>query len=716
MSSSHTSAITRFTPERLKSMFTPKTIALVGASDKSPWSMLVNGMLRLNGYRGHIYYVNPRAETVHGQPAVPNLAAIGAPVDLVYIMVPQPVVLPVLQEMVVADMHNAVILTGGFAEAGTEGIQLQQEITALAHAHDLAIIGPNCLGYINVAQHVGAMPNNMVKPTLAGPVGIVSQSGATGGIMLSYAESQGIGLSAMISTGNEAVLTITEAMDYLIDDDDTRVLAVFMETIRRPDAFIRAARRAHACGKPIVALKAGRSEASIRVAQAHTAALTGDDKVIDALFRQLGIMRVDSIEELVLTADIVAKIGVLAGNRLGVVAMSGGICDMAADQAEQSGLTTPEFAEETRAKLHELLPAIGAAHNPLDTTGAAVTNQALMGQMLAAVGQDPHLDVVICTMGFPQDDSPSQQFIKKILGGIADATRESRAKTFVIDHIAINMPPAGVQFAQEVQLPFASGGLQQVIKAVGKIAWWSRQRALPMDTDEPGAVPQGQLSAPPQGTWSEHQAQQLLNQHGIPVVPSALVADADAAAHAASTLGFPVALKIASPEIVHKSDIGGVKLHLRDEAAVREAFDSVMQAAAQHAPDARIEGALLSPMRCDGVELLVGVVRDASFGHVLAVGIGGVYVEVLKDTSLRVLPVGRAEVRAMLDELQGKALLQGARGAKPANMDALADTIYRIGALAQALGDDLESLEINPLRVDGDQIEALDALVTWRRA
>ena len=216
------------------------------------------------------------------------------------------------------------------------------------------------------------------------------------------------------------------------------------------------------------------------------------------------------------------------------------------------------------------------------------------------------------------------------------------------------------------------------------------------------------------GAWSEHEARSFLAQHGVPVVPATLAASADAAVAAARELGFPVALKIASPDVMHKSDIGGVKLDLRDEAAVREAFDAVMQAARQHAPDARIEGALLCPMRSGGVELLVGVVRDPNFGQVLAIGMGGIFVELFKDASLRVLPISRAEVRAMLDELAGAALLHGARGSKPADMDALTTAIARIGQVAQALGDDLESLEINPLRVDGSQIEALDAVVTWQ--
>jgi succinyl-CoA synthetase beta subunit len=270
------------------------------------------------------------------------------------------------------------------------------------------------------------------------------------------------------------------------------------------------------------------------------------------------------------------------------------------------------------------------------------------------------------------------------------------------------------QFFAATHLTTAPSGVAETVRSVGRIAAWSeRQRATGQQGE--AALPLGlPLPTGAQGSWSEHQAREFLAQQGLPVIPATLATSADAAAAAARELGFPVVLKIASPDILHKSDIGGVKLGLRDEAAVREAFAAVIQAAKEHAPEGRIEGALVSPMRSGGVELLAGVVHDPSFGQVLAVGLGGIFVEVLKDVSLRVLPISRGDARAMLDELQGRALLEGVRGTKPADLDAVADTILRVAQTAQALGDSLESLEINPLRVDGDQIEALDAVLTWR--
>jgi acetate---CoA ligase (ADP-forming) len=715
MASATASDTVVFTSERLKQFFEPKSIALIGASDKSMWSIMVNGSLRACGFPGEIAYVNPRSPTVHGQPTVPSLAAIGAPVDLAFIMVNTSLVLPILQEMAAAGVQNAVILAGGFAEAGAEGQALQQQVVQIAKEHDLALLGPNCLGYLNYGHNVGAMPGVPANKLRRGGVGIASQSGATGNLMMTYATRQGIGLSAMISSGNEAVLSVNDAIEYLIDDSNTQVIAVFMESIRHPQAFVRAAKRARAIGKPIIAIKAGRSVASQRVAQAHTGALTGDDKVIDALFHQIGIMRVDSIEQLLTTADLFTKTGALAGRRLGFMSISGGLCDIGADIAEASGLELPAWSAATQQRLRELLPELGDIHNPLDTTGAAVNRPELLAQMAAVLEDDLGIDVLVTPQTYPEAGTPAEGFSKNMLTLIDQHLKSDRIPVLIPENSAIDMPPAAQEFLDTTRLKPAPGGMAETVRALGRIAAWSAAlRANAGNPAEAQVISAITVEGDRTGAWSEHQARAFLAQQDVPVIPAKLVTSADDAAAAARTLGFPVVLKIASPDILHKSDIGGVKLNLRDEHAVRAAFDAVMQAAQEHAPRARIEGTLVSPMRSGGIELLVGVVHDASFGQVLAVGLGGIYVEVLKDASLRVLPIGRAEVQAMLDELHGKALLHGARGSNPANMDALTDAIMRVAQLAQALGDDLESLEINPLRVDGDQIEALDAVLTWR--
>lgn len=705
-----------FDVERLKQFFRPKSIALVGASDRSVWSIMVNGSLRACQFPGKIFYINPKSPTVHGQPTVPSLGATDEPVDLAFIMVNTNLVLPILNEMVEANVKNAVILAGGFAETTAEGKAMQREITRIAKENDLALLGPNCLGYLNYAHNVGAMPGVPASTLRRGSVGIASQSGATGNLMLTYSTRQDIAVSAMISTGNEAVMAINDAIEYLVNDEKTSVLAVFLETIRHPRAFVEAARHAQAAGKPIIAIKAGRSQASQRVAQAHTGALTGDDQVIDALFKQLDIIRVNTIEDLLCTADIYTKTGVLKGNRVGYMAISGGLCDIGADLAELDGLETPVWAETTQIKLHEILPDFIDTHNPLDSTGAAVNNPEVLAQMAEALEADPGIDVLVLPQSYPEDGSPAEAFSKNMLSLIDQHLRGDGIPTLLTENTAIDILPGAKQFFGNTRLKVAPGGMSQTLLSLGHLAAWSKSRRAKAEWQEAApAIPEIKLEESKAGVWSEYQVQQFLRANGIPVIPSVLVKSADEAVVSARKIGFPVVLKIVSPDILHKSDIGGVKLNLGDEGAVRAAYEAVSQAVKDHAQDARVEGLLLSPMRSGGLELLVGVVHDHSFGQVLAVSIGGIFVELFKDASLRVLPVSQDEVRSMLEELHGKALLQGARGTKAADMDALVEIISRTAGLAQALGEELESLEINPLRVDGSQIEALDAVLTWRK-
>jgi acetate---CoA ligase (ADP-forming) len=489
-----------------------------------------------------------------------------------------------------------------------------------------------------------------------------------------------------------------------------------METVREPERFAQVARRAFELGKPIVALKAGRSEVTARVALTHTGALTGDDRVIDALFRQLGIVRVNSVEELVLTANLFAKVGPLPGRRLGIVAISGGVCDLAADLAEEARLALPIFSEPTRDELRGLLPVIGPANNPLDVTGAAMNNQALMGNLLGVVSRDPQLDAIFCVMEPPTDNSPQSAFLNAIVKGIGQALASAPVPAFMIPLASGNIISTSRAFLSESKLPFISGGIRLLVPALGKLAEWTeRYRAAQVQPPASSAAPTPlTFDTPPTGNWSEHQASAFLAEHGVPTIPAQLVNSAEQAVVAAHEIGHPVVLKIASPDILHKSDIGGVALDVQSADEVRAAFTRITQAASAVTPAPRIEGVLVSPMRSGGVELLVGISRDVDWGQVLAVGLGGIWVEILKDTSLRVLPITRDEVYSMLEELQGVKLLKGARGSLAADMPALVETIYTIAEVAQRLQKQLESLEINPLRVHGAQIEALDAVITWR--
>jgi acetate---CoA ligase (ADP-forming) len=735
-------------PGGLRALFHPRSIALVGASDRSGWSVGTFGNLRGHGFPGPVHLVNPRAGVVHGEKAYPSLAAVPGPVDLAFVMVPTDAVLPVLRAGAEAGIPAYVVLTSGFGEIGPEGARREEEIAAFARDRGLTILGPNGNGYINAAAGITPYGLPIPPPLLRGPVGVVLQSGALASSVLSFAQARNIGLSLLVSMGNESMLSVADVVDYLAGDPDTRVIALFLESVRQPEKFAAAARRALAAGKPVVALKVGRSDLARHTAQAHTGALVGDDGVVDAVFRQLGVVRVRSIEDLIITAGLLAA-GPLPGSRLGVVTPSGGASEIIADRAQDEGLELPPFAPATVAALAALLPPFATVANPLDVTGYVVVDRTLLGRALEIVAADPGIDAVLLLSELPRDVPADPPAVRALFAATAARIAAAPRPVVVVSNALTDITPFGREFQASLGYPPVVGGIEHGIQAIGAAVRWSRaqsawsraqsarsqaqsarsqaqsawsqadhaaagKRSSPAESAGAAgpAGPCGLPAEPRAGTWAEDRAAALLAAYGVPVVPSREAGDEAAAVDAAGSLGYPVVVKAVSPDIAHKTEAGAVRLALADADAVRQAYRDVRAAArAAGAQDVRV---LVQPYRTGGIELIAGVVRDPAWGLVLAVGLGGVWVEVLRDAALRVLPAGPAEIRAALGELRGAAVLQGARGAVPANLDRVAEVIARIAGAAEHLRDQLESLEVNPLLVRGDQVEALDALVTWR--
>ncbi|MEV0383097.1 acetate--CoA ligase family protein [Nonomuraea sp. NPDC050643] len=686
-------------------LFNPRSIALVGATDKSGWSLSTLANLRTHGFAGSVHLVNPRGGVVHGSPAHRSLTEIPEPVDLAYVMVPTGAVLGVLKEGAKLGIRSYVVLTAGFGESGEEGARLEAEVTAFAAEHGLTILGPNGNGYINAAAGVTPYGLPIPQPLLRGSVGVVLQSGALASSVLAFAQARNVGVSLLTSMGNESVVTVTDVIDYLVDDPATKVVALFLESIRNPAEFSRVARRALAAGKPIVALKIGRSRLASHTAQAHTGALVGDDDVIDAALRGLGVIRVRSLEDLIITAGLLASSGPLPGRRVGVVTPSGGASEIIADRAEDEGLELPAFAPGTVARLAEIVPSFGTVQNPLDVTGYVLIDRTLLGRALEVVTADPGIDLVLLLSEPPRVAPPDPAPAFALYSASAQRIAASPVPVVVVSNVLTDVTEFGRRVQQETGFPHVVGGIEHGLQAIGAAVRWSEARA------RPPVPPREVRAAPPpgaSGVWAEHRAAALLASAGLPVVPSDLADDEEAAVAAAERFGYPVVLKVAAEGLGHKSDIGGVRLGLGSAEAVRQAYRGL----AGVVPS--LAGVLVQPQRSGGIELLVGIVRDPGWGLTLAVGLGGVWVEALRDTALRVLPVDAAEVRTALSELRGAALLNGARGAEPADLDAVAGVVARIAAFAETLGDGLESLEINPLLVTGSRVEALDALVTWR--
>jgi acyl-CoA synthetase (NDP forming) len=711
------------TAERLTSLLRPRSVALVGASDKSAFSLLAYRNLVEFGFGAHTYLVSRRGE-VHGRPAVTSCAQLGEPVDVAYLMVPQAGIPEALEDAAAAGIRNACVLSSGYAEAGEAGRAAQDELARHAAGLGMVLLGPNHLGFANFTDGVPvcSIPG---LPRVPGPVALLSQSGASSSAMLDFAAMVDVGLSYLVTLGNEAMITAGHVLDFLVDDPGTRAVAIFMETVRDPETFRRAARRAAEADKAIVVLKAGSSALSARTAAAHTGALTGDDRVIDAVFADLGVIRVDSIEDMLITAGAAAALGRLSKPGIGIVSISGGACDIVADRADDLGADLPELAPATRDALVAIMPAYGTVQNPLDVTGAAVIDPTIFTRAIEAMSADPSIGVVgvINSIPWREDQYAGQGFVDAIGAGMraapGPAAYVNQVMQPVTDVTRASMAHGGVSYV----IP----GLRQAVVALRHVAWWSdatRTGATTAGDSTAGATTAADSTAAPRpevpvpeparrrGKWSEHAARALLADAGLPLVPAQLAGSADEAVRAAAGFGVPVSVKIVSAGLPHKSDIGGVRLDVPPAGdAVRAAYQAVTAAAPA---GTRIDGVLVSPMRRGGTELLVGVVRDQQWGPVLAVAIGGLFVEILNEPVLAPLPVSAVQAGRLLGRLRGAALLDGARGGVPADRGALAAVIARIGDLALALGEDLESLEINPLLVEGARIEALDAAVTWR--
>ena len=693
-------------------LLSPASIAIVGASGKSRWSATTFDNLTRGGFQGQLHLVNPRGAMAHGRQVAQSCAAVGQKVDVGLVMAPATAVGDAIADLAAAGAHSAVVLTAGFSETGAEGQLLQDRLRRMAAEHKVRLLGPNCLGYINFVNRTYVWTTPVMVPSSNCGVAIVSQSGATAYFLSTLACQQNVGLSHVVSTGNEVDLDGASFIEYLIDDPHTRSMAVFAETFRSPARFKRAAQRALAVGKPLVVLKIGASEVTAKSALAHTGALVGDDRVFAGICQQFGIIRVHSMEELLATADIAGRTGVMRAGGLCVVTNSGGVGEIAADTAALRGIALPAISDATADLLRATIPASATAHNPLDLTGSVTPEQC--ENALRVLGGQADYAALLCPW-YEVPTAPEQvnQRLTALHHHLSLGLAAAPVPAFLVSYTGTSVNPMARAIIERTGLNYLACGLDRALSGLAGVMWWStRQRAFADRPSEPVSLPNVTQERP----RSEFETLAFLSRRGVPVVPVTIAASVGQAVAAARALGGSVVLKVASPDIAHKSDIGGVLLNLQGEAAVRGGFTQIMAAAKAHFPDAVIEGAIVAPMLQRGIELFVGYSSDPQWGPVLAVGLGGIWVEVLQDVAVRPLPVTVAEVKSMLAGLRGAQLLAGQRGVPAADLDALALAITRIGDAILCLGPDLEALDVNPLWVRGARVEVLDALPVWRNA
>lgn len=691
----------------LDAFFEADAVAVVGASDDVT---KIGGrpvqLLRKYGYAGAVYPVNPKGGTIQGLPGYASVLDTPTAPALAILAVPAPAALQAVRDCAERGVRGVIVLSSGFAEAGPEGAALQAEMVRVAREHGMRLLGPNCLGAVNVANSLVGSFSIALEQSMppAGQAGIVSQSGNIGSLTMRNMASRGLGVSRFIATGNEADVDVADGIAALAQDDATRIILCCMETCRHAGRLAAALEMARARNKPVIVLKIGATEQGQAAAASHTGALTGSDAVFDAVFRRHGVLRVRSFEELLDVGHAAALLGpgrLPATDGVTLVAASGGFGIMMADAMVQAGMTLPPLAEATRALIREAVPTAGT-NNPVDASAQMSARPDILLKMLGALQGDANGSTLVLLLAL-------SLYNPRLRGVYLEALSKIRASHPDRLLVIISQgPPDAVAEINALgipvfpSIPAAAAGMAGLVR-LGRLA------ALP-----PAAAYGGPVEAVDPAVFrNEFHAKKALAAAGISVPREEVVGSADEAVRSARATGYPVVLKIASEDIAHKTEIGGVALDLADDEAVRQAYGRIMDNARTRAPAARLDGVLVAPMAHGGVELIAGVSRDPVFGPVVMVGFGGIYAEILKDVAVQVAPVSEEEALHMIRGLRMFPLLDGARGRPKADVAAAARTVARLSEFACRHAADVAEIDMNPIlvRPEGEGVLVLDALM-----
>ncbi len=698
--------------DRIKSLLRPESIAIVGASsDLSKVTGRALKHLMAHGYTGKVYPVNPYNEEIGGLRCYPSVRALPCPVDTAFIQVAAAAVPGVLHDCVRTGVRSAIVHTAGLGESGADGPRHQEEIRTLVADAGLPLLGPNCAGIANVADNIILSPIACydMTPLTKGRIGLISQSGGLTGAYVSRAEERGIGYSCIVSTGNELTLEASHFVEYFIRDPGTDVIALFVETFRDVPRFQRAAGAALAVGKPIVVLKIGRTEMGARVAASHTGALTGSDAIYDAIFRQKGVTRVDTLEDLLEVSALFCKHGPPTGRSVGVVTTTGGSAALVVEAAAGVGLEFPLPMPLSSEEDDDLLPEFAIRSNPIDVTMSGV-GDAFKRELIRMLDDDT-FDMVVGVLGTSSQFHPKlaveplieahQQAAKPLVAFCSPAAPDA-LRLFEARGIASFRTPEGCGRA-----------LGYLVRRGEFLARFQSSDDV-ADVIPHGCADRVRSALKASGAiLDEHQSKLILAEYGIPVVRERVVHSLDEALAAAGALGYPVAVKVLSSDLPHKTDAHAVMLDVESPARLETAYETVLANVRVYAPDVRIAGVLVQEMAERGVEVILGVSRDPHIGPVVMFGMGGVLIEVFKDVAFRALPITRRDALEMIGETRTARLLDGHRGRPAADSDALVETLLKVSQMADDLGEHLLELDINPLIVGpaGRGVRVVDALL-----
>ncbi|MCE9627488.1 MAG: acetate--CoA ligase family protein [Candidatus Eisenbacteria bacterium] len=721
-------ALDRPAPKGLDAIFRPRSVAVIGASRRpgSIGAAIFKNLLE-HGFDGPVYPVNPQARVVQSVLAYPTVADIPADVDLAVIAVPSKQVLAAVEECGKKGVRGVVVITAGFKETGAEGQERERALVEATRRYGMRMIGPNCLGVLNTESNVCLDATFAPAWPPPGNVAFSSQSGALGLAILETAGALGMGISHFASVGNKADVSGNDLLEYWEQDPGTTTILLYLESFGNPRRFTQIARRV-ARTKPIVAVKSGRTKSGARAASSHTGSLAGADNAVDALCRQSGVIRTDTIEELFDVAMILANQPLPKGARIGIVTNAGGPAIMASDACESHGLELGTLSDATTAALKSYLPPEASVKNPVDMIASATPES--FEKTVRLVLTDPGVDAVLAIYVPPIVTTPLQVATAIVKGAEAAsaelAARGESPKPVLTCFMGAHGVPEGLRSLQKHHIPsypFPESAAIALARVVRYARWRNEPEVVErvfddMDLGSARAVVQGARARATNGetVWlSPDETRALLGAAGIPLVPTVTARTADEAAEAASQLRFPVAVKLASTTLTHKTEVGGVVLDLESPEEVRDAFRGIERRLDEKGLRAQMDGVTLQPMVKDGVEAIVGMSHDPSFGPVLMFGLGGVYVELLRDVTFRVTPVTDRDVSEMVRAVRGSRLLEGWRGSAPADTTALEEVIARLSQLVGAVPE-IAELDLNPLKVlpVGQGCMAVDARIGVR--
>jgi len=690
--------------DALAPLFRPRSIAIIGASSKpeKPGGRVLKALLRY-GFAGEIIPVHVSEPEVQGLPAVASIEEIGRPVDLAIVSIPRRAVLATLQSCAAAGVRSAIVFSAGFAEAGEAGHAEQMKMADLARSTGMRILGPNCLGMMNLGIGTIATFSQSINLGLPAPgkISIVSQSGAFGTYCFIMARDRGLPVSYWVSTGNEADVDFADIVSFLANDPSTSVILGYLEGARDGEKLVKALEAARQARKPVILMKVGHTDVGAQAAASHTAALAGRDATYDAVLKQHGAYRARSIDELFDVAYACSTGRLPAGNRAGVVTVSGGAAVLMADAAAEYGIDLAPMPDDSQRRLRELVP-FAAVRNPMDVTGQIASDFSLYGTFIDEMLEHGRYDALITF---------------ESIVGLSEKRCELMLETW---HQSLSRHPDMPVYMSGKVTPAALEKFEQLgilifeepTRAVRAAAAASRIAAGFTRPRPARRVEKGAADLPP-GPMNEVQSLDWLDRIGLATLPRRLVRSTSEAVDAAEALGLPVALKVVSRDIPHKSDIGGVLLGLSTAEAVAAGFATLEENVSRAAPSARFEGVLVTPMATPGIETIIGVHRDPVFGPMVMFGVGGVMAELLGDVTFRRAPVDRTEARSMIFDLRSADLFRGYRGHPPADITAIESALVAVSEFASAYADSHLSLDINPFLVlaQGRGAVALDALL-----